>query len=80
MLDSPVAYQSRFCASRERVPVDRDGRLSEIGFQNPPPVVERKTPPLAPPAYTYPWSSAAMPVIRPVTSPAPPLELEFTSR
>ena len=52
MLDSPVAYQSRLEPSSARAPVDRDGSLSAMGCQWPPPVLERNTPPLAPPAYT----------------------------
>jgi len=32
--------------------VDGEGSFSEIGFQWPPALVERQTPPLAAPAYT----------------------------
>ncbi len=51
-----------------------------MGVQAPPPCDERQTPPFAPAAYTWSASSAASPVMRPVTWPAPPLELEYQSR
>src|SRR4051794_16197264 len=76
VLASPVAYQSRPEPSSWRSPVDCAGRASEICVQSPPPVEDRQTPPLAAPAYTCPALSAAMPVMRPVTLPAPPEELE----
>ncbi len=80
MLASPVAYQSEPSAANVSQPVERLGRESAMGVQLPPPVDERKTPPLAPAAQTWPLLSATRPVTRPVTRPEPPLELEYQSR
>ena len=76
MLASPVANHKELSPASCRSPLLSEGRESAIGVHAPPPWEERHTPPSAPAAYTWLLVSAARPVMRPVTCPAPPEELE----
>ncbi len=76
MFGSPVPTQIEWSAGlNARAPTERLSCWSNTGVQFWPPSNDRQTPPAAAPAKIV-WPSAARAVIRPDTSPAPPLELD----